>query len=83
MPFQTGPCTAMTQKWFYDFATGECHLFSYGGCGGNDNRFETRGECMSACATVGDRVMETKRARLSITNGESPFKTGSEVSDNI
>lgn len=34
---------------------------------------------MSACASVGDRVIETKKASISTATGESQFQAGSEV----
>lgn len=33
---------------------------------------------MGACAAVGDRIIETKKARVFV-NGESPFQAGSAV----
>jgi hypothetical protein len=29
--------------------TGECEAFSYGGCEGNANNFETKAACEQAC----------------------------------
>ena len=46
---ETGPCKALFRKFFYNSTTDQCELFIYGGCGGNDNRFDTRSECISAC----------------------------------
>ena len=45
----SGPCEAAIRKFFYNSTTDRCELFIYGGCGGNDNRFDTRSECISAC----------------------------------
>ena len=46
---ETGPCRGGFRKFFYNSTTDQCELFIYGGCGGNDNRFDTRSECISAC----------------------------------
>ena len=39
-------------RFFHDAATGTCQLFTYGGCDGNANRFESRGECEATCGVV-------------------------------
>ncbi|PZC74553.1 hypothetical protein B5X24_HaOG207687 [Helicoverpa armigera] len=49
LPMMTGPCEASLQRFFYDPATDSCSQFTYGGCEGNDNRFETREACESRC----------------------------------
>ena len=46
---ETGPCKGGFRKFFYNSTTNQCELFIYGGCGGNDNRFDTRSECISTC----------------------------------
>ena len=49
LPPVTGPCKALFRRFFYNATTDQCELFIYGGCGGNDNRFDTRSECIAAC----------------------------------
>uniref|UniRef100_A0AAY5ER33 BPTI/Kunitz inhibitor domain-containing protein n=1 Tax=Electrophorus electricus TaxID=8005 RepID=A0AAY5ER33_ELEEL len=36
-------------RWYYDSAKDACAPFCYGGCEGNDNRFDTEQECISHC----------------------------------
>lgn len=47
LPFDTGPCDGAMRV--YAFIDGACELASYGGCGGNDNRFSTIEECLLRC----------------------------------
>ncbi|XP_023222120.1 kunitz-type serine protease inhibitor-like [Centruroides sculpturatus] len=49
LPPKPGPCDRYFPKYFYNPKTGTCHLFIYGGCGGNDNSFSTRSQCLNAC----------------------------------
>jgi hypothetical protein len=46
-PFDVGPCKASAHV--YAFEDGACVPKTYGGCQGNDNRFYTLEECLSAC----------------------------------
>lgn len=47
-----GPCRASMARWFYDTRTGTCNQFTYGGCQGNQNNFETREQCQQRCTNV-------------------------------
>ena len=44
-----GPCKASFKKWYFDARTSQCVSFIYGGCGGNDNRFDSFEECVEEC----------------------------------
>jgi hypothetical protein len=48
-PKETGPCNEFKTKWFYNKADGTCNRFHWGGCGGNNNRFDTEHECRAKC----------------------------------
>jgi hypothetical protein len=49
LPAESGNCNAYFPSFFHNPATGVCEPFVYGGCGGNDNRFESREACQAAC----------------------------------
>ncbi|XP_051792069.1 tissue factor pathway inhibitor 2 isoform X2 [Erpetoichthys calabaricus] len=45
-----GPCRALLKIYFYNFTSMACEPFYYGGCYGNDNRFDNRASCLSFCS---------------------------------
>ncbi|XP_075555420.1 proteoglycan-like sulfated glycoprotein papilin isoform X2 [Dermacentor variabilis] len=57
MPSETGPCTNMEVRWFYDKQDGVCREFYYGGCLGNRNRFRSRRDCEDRCFSSQDLCM--------------------------
>ncbi|KAK6738038.1 hypothetical protein RB195_020251 [Necator americanus] len=44
-----GPCKALMKRWRWDFEVGDCVEFKYGGCEGNQNKFETKEQCLERC----------------------------------
>lgn len=50
LPRETGRCRASIPRWFYDHTAGQCSQFTYGGCEGNQNNYETQQECESMCS---------------------------------
>ncbi|XP_037777452.1 kunitz-type protease inhibitor 2-like [Penaeus monodon] len=49
-PVLTGRCRAFIPSYYFDPLSGACDCFVYGGCGGNNNRFNTLEECMTTCS---------------------------------
>jgi hypothetical protein len=49
MPVEGGPCNAAFERFFFNSVTLACEPFSYGGCGGNQNNFESLEECETTC----------------------------------
>jgi len=49
---ETGMCRAHLTRWAFNKENGKCRMFVYGGCGGNQNNFEFKEECMEKCAGV-------------------------------
>nr|CAD2169296.1 unnamed protein product [Meloidogyne enterolobii] len=44
-----GKCEGHFDSFYYELATGQCERFTYSGCGGNANRFNTLDECQAVC----------------------------------
>ncbi|KAA8584211.1 hypothetical protein FQN60_007996, partial [Etheostoma spectabile] len=51
-PETDGPCRGQIPRYFFNSSSTSCQLFTYGGCGGNQNNFQTEKECMQRCHTV-------------------------------
>lgn len=51
-PEQRGYCRALHHRWAWDAKERTCSLFVYGGCGGNENNFETKETCLEVCSKV-------------------------------
>ena len=53
-PMETGGCQGAIPRWYYLASANKCKGFTYGGCEGNGNNFEFKGDCNTACV---DRVV--------------------------
>lgn len=45
----TGPCEGNVTRYYFDLTEKKCLQFTYGGCLGNDNNFQTLAACQSWC----------------------------------
>ncbi|XP_023226834.1 uncharacterized protein LOC111627489 [Centruroides sculpturatus] len=48
-PKDSGNCKNFVHRWYYNKYTHNCESFQYGGCGGNNNNFETKELCEARC----------------------------------
>jgi len=58
LPKSVGPCEGYYPTWYYDQERKQCAQFVYGGCLGNNNKFQTREECEHLCVvpdTLGNK----------------------------
>lgn len=51
LPKETGPCRADILMYYYNSEAKKCQEFSYGGCGGNENKFDTLDDCEDNCGS--------------------------------
>ncbi len=51
-------CRAYIPSYFFNATSGRCEQFGYGGCDGNENRFQNGSECVDRCSPGGDYVDE-------------------------
>ncbi|XP_041703500.1 kunitz-type protease inhibitor 1 [Coregonus clupeaformis] len=73
---KTGNCRDSFTKWYYNPVYQKCFRFNYGGCYGNENRFDTEDACMRTCKLVTEKdVFErTDRYEYQDTEGHIGIK---------
>ncbi|XP_076017619.1 kunitz-type protease inhibitor 1a isoform X2 [Genypterus blacodes] len=54
-PPETGSCRDSLTRWYYNPFQQACLRFNYGGCKGNENRFDSEDACMKTCRGVTDK----------------------------
>eukprot|EP01025_Chloroclados_australasicus_P016729 TRINITY_DN1850_c0_g1_i1.p3 TRINITY_DN1850_c0_g1~~TRINITY_DN1850_c0_g1_i1.p3 ORF type:complete len:208 (-),score=29.95 TRINITY_DN1850_c0_g1_i1:381-965(-) len=54
LPADQGVCTAIFLRYYFDAETNQCEEFDYGGCEGNENKFQTKEECQGVCKSALD-----------------------------
>ncbi|XP_063066806.1 protein AMBP-like [Engraulis encrasicolus] len=62
LPLDAGPCKGDVKLFAFDAAASKCVSFSYGGCGGNGNKFYTQKECEEYCGVMKDEDEELLKA---------------------
>ncbi|XP_036780772.2 tissue factor pathway inhibitor isoform X2 [Manis pentadactyla] len=67
-----GPCKAMIKRFFFNIHTQKCEEFVYGGCEGNQNRFESLEECKEKC-TRASYLKKTRRTKTTLQKEKPDF----------
>uniref|UniRef100_A0A8C0DMP6 BPTI/Kunitz inhibitor domain-containing protein n=1 Tax=Balaenoptera musculus TaxID=9771 RepID=A0A8C0DMP6_BALMU len=62
LPPVRGPCKASLHRYFYNSTSIECEPFTYGGCQGNANNFETTETCLKVCKLPGESSDGNRRS---------------------
>eukprot|EP01083_Nonionella_stella_P019932 55338_1 len=52
LPGRTGCCTELIDRYYYNKESNECIYFTYSGCGGNRNNFESLKLCTQICMGI-------------------------------
>ncbi|XP_025408017.1 papilin isoform X2 [Sipha flava] len=77
IPLDPGPCLQTVSMWYFKTSTRRCEPFSYGGCEGNANKFQTIEECERTCYPYLDpnanKIEED--TRISKPSGEPQIST--------
>ncbi|XP_054643767.1 tissue factor pathway inhibitor a [Dunckerocampus dactyliophorus] len=61
-PVDRGTCFSQERRFAYNPKTKRCHVFPFSGCGGNDNNFKHRRQCVKTCVkSRKDRGMKVIR----------------------
>lgn len=66
MERDSGPCTDPLTQWYFDSSDKECKQFTYGGCRGNGNRFNTKLQCQEACQSSSEQPLLNPHGSLSL-----------------
>jgi len=59
---ETGLCQAAFTRFYYDNKSKDCKTFTYGGCGGNGNRFGSKEECLKTCQGAPEQIEDIEKA---------------------
>ncbi|XP_022833040.1 kunitz-type serine protease inhibitor A-like [Spodoptera litura] len=61
LAFDYGHCFGQYNRWGWDPLFKTCRRRLYSGCGGNQNNFETRSECLATCVTGPNNTLSERK----------------------
>lgn len=71
-PPDTGNCRDTLSRWYYDPLKRQCSRFNYGGCYGNENRFNTKEQCLKVCGGVTEKDVFERHETFEGQTGSDP-----------
>ncbi|XP_059199129.1 tissue factor pathway inhibitor a [Centropristis striata] len=67
-PVDRGTCGGAERRFAFNPETKRCHVFHYSGCGGNDNNFTSRKDCIKQCIrsrkAIGKKMIRIRKKNL-------------------
>ncbi|XP_022252622.1 papilin-like [Limulus polyphemus] len=76
LPKQIGNCFEFRDQWFYDAEENECQKFTYSGCGGNGNNFNSAAECQERCGKPTSTEVSQTFTTVPVNTCAQPFDKG-------
>nr|XP_012306226.1 tissue factor pathway inhibitor 2 [Aotus nancymaae] len=73
LPPDEGPCRSRIPRYYYNRHTQSCRQFTYGGCEGNANNFETQEACDNACWRI-EKVPKVCRLQVNVDQCEGSIE---------
>ncbi|XP_067099927.1 kunitz-type protease inhibitor 1a [Osmerus mordax] len=67
----TGNCRDSFTRWYYNPLHQKCYRFNYGGCLGNENRFDDKDTCMRTCRTVTEQDVYSRKEVFEYQNNNN------------
>ncbi|XP_037073355.1 uncharacterized protein LOC119094399 [Pollicipes pollicipes] len=64
LPVAEGRCGESLVRWHFDRETGSCRTFTFSGCGGNQNNFDTLEECKAVCPVLTQCQQQREKSQL-------------------
>ncbi|XP_054653594.1 kunitz-type protease inhibitor 1a [Dunckerocampus dactyliophorus] len=70
-PPDTGSCRDSLTRWYYNPLQQHCFRFNYGGCQGNENRFDSKEACGKVCRGVTEKDVFARKEEFERRVSES------------
>jgi len=72
LEMDVGNCSDQIERWYFDNRTGLCQTFTYSGCGGNANNFNSTAYCYHACNSTNGQYVQTEHYYRIRQLGQNP-----------
>lgn len=77
----TGNCKSSLLRWYFHSSSSTCRMFTWGGCGGNNNNFLTEAKCEARCSSGTKEADKQKEEEIELEeeDGDIMEKEDEEV----